>query len=430
MEIKPFQVVHYPLARDVLERVVCPPYDKFTDALLTEFREKDANNFSHAILGESLTDHHFYPNAASTLRGWVQEGVLHREETEKFMVYRQTYESPFSGETMTRTGFYALLALPERDQQEVLPHERTFEEHKADRLRLYREVRGNPEGIFVLFSDPEGTVGSELSGIPMKVTFTDYAGHTNQLGLIDSDDAIKKIRSVVESQKLLIADGHHRFETGQNFRDECRAANPDAIGPQPYDYILVYLAALEDPGLQILPTHRLVKDIQAPEQSDFLKRASDLFEIETIEGAVTPDAISKAALDLNNSESDRETLGFVTKNKLTLLCLRDTEKLRSLLPPEVDACLRDLPVVWLHRVMFDQFLKVREDQGAPDRIGFARTGQDVFDGLNNGYQAAFLLRGTRPGEVKRVAESGVRMPQKSTDFYPKILSGIAAYLYP
>jgi uncharacterized protein (DUF1015 family) len=331
---------------------------------------------------------------------------------------------------MTRSGFYGLLKLPEREENAVLPHERTFSEHKADRLKLYQAVRGTPEGIFVLYSDPEGAVDLLLREAAASVAFEDFHGHQNEICLVRSPETIGAIRKVVEAHKLLIADGHHRFETGQDYRDACRAANPDATGPQPYDYILVYFTAIEDPGLVVLPTHRPVRGVSAGDLEVFLDHACDFFDIEEVEGEVRAEAIGKAALQIDDGYPDRETFGLVSRDRIRFLHLRDREKLKTLLPPTVAPSLRDLPVVWLHGVLMERFLSISQEDGAPDRVAYVRTGEEVYSSLHGGYDVVFLLRGTRPGEVRRAAESGERMPQKSTDFYPKVLSGLAVYLHP
>ncbi len=431
MDIEAFQVIHYPLISDLLQRVVCPPYDKFNNEQIQSFRQQDPHNYVWAILGESLEDHDYYSEAAKTLRSWAEDGTLVQEESPKVLIYRQMYKSPLTGEEKTRTGFYALLKLPEPEDNAVLPHERTFSEHKADRLKLYTEVRGTPEAIFVLYSDAKGELGKLFADVSPGVTFHDFHGHQNEVALVDSPEILEAIKRIVSPQKLLIADGHHRFETGQNFRAQCRAENPDAVGPQPYDYILVYFAALEDPGVEILPTHRMVKGISDAEVEEFLSRAQDFFEIDEAGTEVTGDAIQDKVIEIHQDSSETEFFGFVTRDKIYTLRLRNEEKLQSLLSSDVEPSIRELPVVWLHRIFFDQLLKVTVEEGAPDRIAYVRTGHEIHAGLSRlGYDVAFLLRGTHPDEVKKSAEAGVRMPQKSTDFFPKILSGLAAYLHP
>lgn len=427
MEIRPFRLIHYPFDAGLLSKVVCPPYDKVTDADIESLKARHPTNYVNAIIGDNLHDHGYYEKAAATLRGWVADGTLQQEESEKILVYRQKYVDPLTGDNRTRSGFYALLRLPEREDNAVLPHERTFAEHKADRLRLYHAVKGNPEAIFVLYSDPQGKVRSVLDSAQGLVSFVDFAGQENELGLLDSPEAIQALKEVVEVQKLLIADGHHRFETGQNYRDERRAETGNRTGDEPFEFILVYFAALEDPGLVILPTHRAVKHIPEDQLNELLIHARDFFDVEEHTGTATPVSLSETALQLNRAEKD--TMAVVTRTRTARLALRDREKLRTLLASEVAEPLRDLPVVWLHRVLFDRFLGVGGEEDAPDRIAYVRTGQDVFDCLEGGYDVGFLMRGTRPAEVKLAAEGGHRMPQKSTDFYPKVLSGIAAYLH-
>ncbi len=431
MEIRPFPVIHYPFDPDLLSKVVCPPYDKLSDSLITSFRGLHPRNFVHAIIGGRLADHDYYQSAAATLRGWVREGVLLREEKEQILVCRQSFKCSQSVGEVTRTGFFALLRLPERGEGGVLPHERTFAEHKADRLSLYRAVRGNPEAIFVLYSDPNLAVLKAMNQVETGVTFTDPDGHHIHLALLSDTVVMDTIRGLVEPQNLLIADGHHRFETGQNYRDECRAAHPGLTGPQPWDFILVYFTAIEDPGLVILPTHRLVKGVTPENLESLLSHASDFFDIKQVDGPVSAQRIHEIAANLTEAGQGRETLGLVSRDAIRLLHLCGREKIKTLLPADLTGPLRDLPVVWLHRVVLDRFLGLAQEESAPDRLGYVRTADEVYTGLmEGGFDAAFLLRGTHPEEVKWVAEAGLRMPQKSTDFFPKVPSGITAYLHP
>ncbi len=430
MEIRPFPVIHYPFDPELLSRVICPPYDKLSDTQIVSFRGLHPHNYVRAIIGEQLSDHQYYEHAAATLRGWVREGVLLREKKDQFLVCRQTFLCPQSGSEVTRTGFFALLRLPERGERGVLPHERTFAEHKADRLSLYRAVKGNPEAIFVLYSDPDHQVLESMMTAKTRVTFRDPEGHRIQLGLLEDPSSIAKIQGLVEPQTLLIADGHHRFETGQNYRDECREACPDASGPQPWDFILVYFTAIEDPGLVILPTHRLLRNVSADDFRELLSRCQDFFDITFLEKPVSSANLHEISAGLSMPGSGRETLGLVTRDTIQLLHLRDPEKLKTLLSADLAGPLRDLPVVWLHRILLDHFLGLAQEEGAPDRLGYVRTADEVFMGLSTGaYDVAFLLRGTYPEEVSAVAGMGLRMPQKSTDFFPKVPSGITAYLH-
>lgn len=431
MQINPFQIIHYPFDASLMSRVVCPPYDKLSDELIKACKGLHPHNFVSAIIGETLADHSYYPKAAETLRSWLRTGILEQESSPKLLVYRQAFECPISGKKLTRTGFFALLRLPERDRNDVLPHERTFAEHKADRLQLYRAVRGTPEAIFVLYSDPDQSVLSLLEYPADSVSFQDPQGHTNSLALLDSPPIINSIKERVESQKLLIADGHHRFETGMNFRDECRQAFPDREGPQPWDDILVYFTAMEDPGLAILPTHRIVKAVSDEAFSLFLERCRSVFEVEALPGIVNPDSIASLASSLSSSETHSESFGLVTRQKLYRLRLSDPQLLRKHLPEDIEEPLQDLPVVWLHRVLLDRFLGFESEENAPDRIAYVRTAPEVVQGLTaDGYDLGILLRGTQSREVQKVAQAGLRMPQKSTDFFPKVLSGLAVYLHP
>jgi uncharacterized protein (DUF1015 family) len=439
MEIRPYPSIHYPFDSQLLSKVVCPPYDKVDNEQIKACRASHPHNFIHVIIGGTLEDHAYYESAAKILREWTKTGILVEEKDASFLVYRQTFEvsqlvgdkQPQSSCVITRTGFFALLRLPERDEKTVLPHERTFAEHKADRLQLYRATRGTPEPIFVLYQDSTLSVHRILTSAAPEVTFADLHEHTNQLGFIRDPIQIQQIRDAIETQHLLIADGHHRFETGQNYRDECRQAFPHLTSPQPWDYILVYLTALEDPGLVILPTHRLVKGITSPQVEKLLIHLQDLGQVEQVGQAPTEATLQALASQVEEMSLEQETIGIVTREGLWTCTFQNEGKLKALLPREVTGPLLELPIVWLHRILLDQFLALQQEEGAPERIIYVRTPAEVYQKLMKGdCELAFILRGTRPVEVSRVAEAGYRMPQKSTDFFPKVLSGVTTYLHP
>jgi uncharacterized protein (DUF1015 family) len=430
VEIRPYPIIHYPFEEKLLSQVVCPPYDKVSDEMISSFRATHPHNFIHAILGKTLHDPDYYPEATATIRRWVKEGVLVSESEDQILILRQKFRSPLDGEMCHRAGFFALLRLPERDRQEVLPHERTFADHKADRLKLYQTLQGNPEAIFILYSDPDSVTDSILRSVPAEVTFRDYIENENELCRLQDPEVIAQLRAIVESRHLLIADGHHRFETGMDYRDEMRSRHPEATGPQPYDYILVYFTPMESPGLVILPTHRLVRNLSEQTLARFLEKATPYFEIKSLPLAVNAESIRKLLSAVHHTDSGHDSIGLVTREHRYELVVKDRAALESLLPADMEQCLKGLPVVWLHRILFDQWLSLHQEEGAPQQVEFAQTVVDVSSGLfERGFDAGFLLRGTRPDEVRLVAESGCRMPQKSTDFYPKILSGLTLYLH-
>lgn len=420
-EIFPLRAVRYnPDKIQDLNAVIAPPYDQISESLQDELYGRSPYNFVRLILGKVFpgdSDHHSrYTRAAENLARWLREAVLVEEESPGTWVYEQRFVLR-DGRSYTRTGLVALVKL-EPPGATVLPHEQTFPKPKQDRLNLMRATRANLEHVFFLYDDPERRLEREVfhrsrEGLPF-LSCTDDLGTCHTLWRVAAENETL-VRSFFRDRKLLIADGHHRYETSLTYREERLAEKSKAPPDAPFLFRLGTLVSLQDPGLVILPTHRVLKEL--PQNGFSLEIFSEYFNVEEIRD---PKAL------LSRMEEKRHVFGLVLPNQLCALVLKD-----SFHPgrefPKAPPPLQDLDVFLLHRLVFDRLLRLPEGR-LDEIVSYARWPEEVMGLIRSGsHRAAFLLNPVKPPEVFQVARSGEKMPHKSTDFYPKLWSGLLFY---
>ncbi|MDH3365907.1 MAG: DUF1015 domain-containing protein, partial [Thermoplasmata archaeon] len=259
-KIAPFNAVHYNNLRfgNEVSRFVAPPYDVIDRGLEKRLKE-DRLNITHLTLGNEGDK---YATAAKRLRRWLNDGVLVSDPNKSLYLYEQTYQGA-DGVVRVRTGIVAIVKLEEPSSGVILPHENTIPKHKTDRMALMSAIRGDSEHIFMLFDDPTGDVQRTIDSCRKSAEmlgFIDSGGVHHRIVRIADDATVAKISSLLASQRMLIADGHHRYETALEFRDRMRKGRTPQ-GEEPADFVLATLVSFRDPGLVINPTHRLVKGV-------------------------------------------------------------------------------------------------------------------------------------------------------------------------
>ncbi|MFB3825676.1 MAG: DUF1015 domain-containing protein [Bryobacteraceae bacterium] len=388
--IFPFQPYRYSEKAGPLDRLVTQPYDKISPEMRARYLSLSPYNLVRVILGERFPDdnerENVYTRAARHFDEWIARGVLARDAEPAIYPYFQEFTVPDTGERLVRKGFIALGALEDYSAGIVHRHEQTLSGPKKDRLELLRHTRAHFGQLFMLYPDPEGAIDALLdraaAGAPLAGVTDEYgAGH--RLWRIPGGD---EIRRLMADKKLLIADGHHRYETALAFRDESGA-----------DKVMMTFVNMHSPGLKILATHRLVSGLAEFDPRAFLGRAAGEFDVrEAAASGLGPGAIGAAIGD-----------------RIYLLSHRTGE----------------LDVRVLHQRILAGMLGIGEEavrderhlryiRGLEAAVQAARTGQA---------QIAFLLHPTSIDDVARISFGGGVMPQKSTDFYPKLLSGLAIY---
>lgn len=425
-DITPFRGLRY---RDdiALDDVVTPPYDVIPAAQAAGLRARSPHNAVHVDLpvapGEASHEA-AYARAAATFARWRDDGVLLRDETPSLYLVDQTYTGP-DGRVRSRRGFVARLRLADLTERVVLPHERTHAGPKVDRLHLYRATHADLSQIFLLFPDDDGAVGEALrraaDGADPAATRETRDGDGNRHRIVPlTGAAADRVAAGLGERPLYIADGHHRYETALAYRDERRAA-----GDPSADTLMVYLCSLDDPGLTVFPTHRLVRDVETPPLAELLVRLDPLFEIvgEPVTGL---DGARRALDDLAQHADAVRVFGLYLPRDESCIVVRAREPAttRRLLAAGHSPDAAGLSVTMLHELVLGEVLGM-DPRGAERHIDYAKSVPDALDVLSGGgYDLGAFLNATLVSQVRAIADHGETMPQKSTYFYPKLLTGL------
>jgi uncharacterized protein (DUF1015 family) len=427
-EIAPFTPLRYDLSRLAasggLASVVAPPYDVIDAAQRAELASRHPNNIVKLILPDGDGDTK-YGNAQQLFGAWRDEGVLVRDDEPAFYRYDQTFTPPGGGKARTRSGFLGLVKLVALDKGIVLPHERTLSGPKEDRLKLFRATRTNLSPGFMLYRDPQGELAAPL-GTAKKLTELDTAdGVKHVLSKITDKAALAAIVAGVAKSSLLIADGHHRYETALRYSNEATNAGVDR--PE-HAYFMVFFANGDDPDLVVFPTHRHVHSLPSFDFVAAQKGASELFDVTPLPPGASAEVYTDA---LARSGAERPSLVICAGDgRASLLALKGGADLAGhpILGKRVPA-LRTTDVALLHMGILEPVLGITpEMQAAKSNIWYPQDAAAALADLRaNKGQALFLMNGTPVAQVRAVAEAGEVMPQKSTFFYPKVLTGLAVH---
>ncbi|HVL38225.1 MAG TPA: DUF1015 domain-containing protein [Fimbriimonadaceae bacterium] len=417
--IRPFHGLRYAPAAGPLEDLVAPPYDVLSQQDRDAYARKNPHNIVHLTLPEQHPDDRSkfvkYGRSAAALAQWRRDGVLRPEETATFYRYSQTFALPGTGETFTRVSLIGLIKVEPYDKGVVLPHEQTFPKHKEDRLRILEATRSHLECIFGLFEDPGRTVFDLISGAMgiegAQVTTDDGVEHI--LERIDDPETVASISHALADKKVWIADGHHRYETALAFRQ----ALGDREGLVAEDFMMMALSSMSDPGLVLLPTHRVVSKLEVNEnQIDNVLQAH--FHVRKASNAQLPEEL--ASLGASGSTA----FGVALPSGIGLvLTLEDREKASELIDAEESPGLKSLDVTILHRLIFERVLGIKGLEG----IAYTRDANEAIEAVSQGAAASFLMNPPTVDDMRRIALGGEKMPQKSTYYYPKILSGLVLW---
>jgi uncharacterized protein (DUF1015 family) len=431
-DIRPFRALRYNQQKVTAAQVVTQPYDKITQPMQRRYYAASPFNLVRIILGRSQpgdnTTDNVYTRAASLSRQWREQGILHQDSAPSIYAYSQTFTAP-SGKSFERRGFIALGRVEDYSAKVVFRHEQTLAKPKADRLDLLRATRAHYEQLFLLYED-SGEIDSFLatSNRPM-VDVADEYGVAHRVWQISDPAVIASVRSKMRDQKLVIADGHHRYETALNFRDECRVASSTTNRDAPYEFVMMTFVNLNDPGLLILPTHRVVHSLPSFSADEFQRASREFFEVEETDPAI--DTAKATALLEQHGRVGNALLG-VTANKAFVL--RSPKPAAARFLSGLSQRQQSLDVVQLHKCLLEGVLKLSEESiRNQQNLSYVREAAEAIAavrGKGNGKQAAdiaFLMNPCPVQKMREVALAGEVMPQKSTDFYPKLLSGLTAY---
>jgi len=436
-EIIPFRALHYnPGLVGDLSNVVTQPYDKISPEMQARYYGLSPYNLARIIRrrpggGGADAD---YQGAADDFRDWIGRGVLVSDGQPALYVYHQEYEVPGRpGDRRTRRGFIGLCRLEDYGARIVHRHEETLSGPKADRLELLKATRAHFGQIFLLYSDPEGRIEREL-GTPSAANpwerVEDEYGTVHSVWRLADASSMARIAGMMGEKKLLIADGHHRYETALAYRDRCRGQGGDARA----EYVMATLVRMETDGLTILPTHRVVHGLAGFDWTAFGADAGRFFEVQAVQAAGPASAwVAAFAARLAEAGSERPALGaYAGPGRLALLRLRADADLTGVLATvlaDVPAGQRRLDVVLLHRLILQGALGIDRHAVREERnLRYVRELRAAAELVESGAaDICFFMNATPMEAVRDNAFAGDPLPQKSTDFYPKLLSGLAAY---
>jgi uncharacterized protein (DUF1015 family) len=407
-DVQPLRALHYDLAKvGSLAGVVAPPYDVIDPQQRAELAARSPYNVVRIDLPEGEPDP--YAQAASTLERWQADGAVVRDDEPALWTLTQDYTGP-DGRKLTRHGVFARVRVTDYGPGRIRPHERTHPGPREDRLRLTRATQVNLSPIFSLYDDPSGAAAALLAAAEPFDAVTDDEGTVNRLARVADPHAIAAFRAVLEPAELLIADGHHRYETARVYADEVG-------GEGEHRYVLMCLVALQDEGLTVYPTHRLVRDTTPQTQEALAITLRELFTIEEIDQS-----------DLRPPDDDGPlTMGYIDSffKRAFRLTLKDQAIADQALAGQPEA-YRRLDTAVLEALVLKGPLGLTEDDIAHLRVlAYSRTDDEALQLVLSGeYDAGFFLRSTPVQQVRDVAAAGVNMPPKSTYFFPKVPTGL------
>ncbi|MGH9602934.1 MAG: DUF1015 domain-containing protein [Terriglobales bacterium] len=425
--IAPFRAWRYNGTRVRFADVLTQPYDKITPAMQERYLNASLWNLVRIELGrgqpgDSDSDN-VYARAAACFREWRQQGVLLQDAEPSLYVYAQRFQAPGGGPERERSGIIALGRILDYEANVIFRHEQTHSGPKADRLSLLRATQAHFGQLFMLYSDPERALESRLkpAGEPDTQLLDEY-GVCHRLWKVSDPALIEFARRSLADKKLLIADGHHRYETALAYRNQRRAQSKDLPPDAPSEMVMMTLVNMESDDLVILPTHRVLFGLQDFHTEDLLRGAREWFDVS---GAGALEASQASAL-LAAAGKEGKTMIAVTSGGAFLLRARSEAVDRAL--HGISPRQRKIDVVLLHRLLLERVLGVSEEAvRALRNINYVRESAEAIQRVREGAEVAFLMNPVTIPQLRDVAFAGEVMPQKSTDFYPKLLSGMAIY---
>ncbi len=443
--VYPFRAWRYNPSAVRLNDVLTQPYDKISPAMQQAYYQRSSFNLVRVILGlpelfDAEKGESVYTRSARDFRAWREQGVLIQEKDPCVFGYAQRFQAPGSQEVKERRGFIALGKLYEYAEQVVFRHEQTLSKPKSDRLNLLKATRAHFGQIFMLYSDPAGSVEKILfeGGGPADAEVTDEYGVLNRLWRVKDPATIRLLVSAMEDKKLIIADGHHRYETALNYGREFaveyaahvavdrggkteRSTSHLSEPPFPEAAAMMTFVNMDSEGLVILPTHRVAHSLDGFVPAEFARAAEQFFQLEVLADADAADYVERLRKEAGTA--------FVAVTRGAAWLLRSKPETVQAALGEVPERQRRLDLTQLHSIVLERLLKLDAEKiREQTNIRYLRDAGEAVEQVRRGEaEVAFLTNPVKMEQLREVAFAGEVMPQKSTDFYPKLLSGLAIY---
>ncbi len=427
-EVRPLRGIRYVSERvGDIAQVVTPPYDVISKEAQVAYYARNPYNVIRLELGQELPNDNtlntVYTRAAATLSEWRLQNVLREDATPGYYLYQQVFMH--EGQKYTRTSLMARVRLEPWSERVVLPHEHTLAKAKDDRLKLLRACATNFSPILSLYDDPHGRIRGLLSSYADKaeVRITDEAGEQHRLRLITDAQQIALIRNFFAEHQLYIADGHHRYETALAYRQEVLEQRKELHPEDAANFVLMALVDVDDPGMLVLPTHRMLYGLSQDALNKLTsQQLAQYFTVQPLESTETSESIVQR---MAQAGQEQPALVVGTASQMLLLVLNESGRQHMRASGHSEAW-NNLDVAVAQRLVMEGILELStEDMAAGTHVRYIRDPQQALQAVRTGEaQAAVLLNATRVRQIRDVAQADDRMPQKSTYFYPKLVTGL------
>ena len=430
--ILPFKGLRYnPEKIKDISKVITPPYDVISKKERDDYYQLHPDNIIRLILSKELPgddqSNNKYTRSAESFDTWRKEEILKEEAEPAIYIYAQ--EFTLSGKKYIRRGFISLVKLEDFQTGEIYPHEHTLAKPKEDRMNLMKACDANLSQVFTFFEDEDATISSFLhkvsEGDP-NIDFTDIYGVKNSLWAIKDKAVIEALITQMKDRALFIADGHHRYETALFYRDLVNGTKKEqnSNGDSPADYIMMMCVSMEDPGLVILPTHRLARNVKDLDPEKIKSSLNEVFDISDMGSDCDADMLTQKLSEDSHKHKIAMYIGEDDK-KFYILTLRDENLLDQILTGEYVEW-KSIDTGILHGVIFDRALGIQaKNISKSENVKYNQGVEDSVTRVNEGeYQIAFFLNPTKIGQIKEIATKRHKMPPKATYFYPKLMTGM------
>ncbi len=431
VKVNPFKGITYNNKKiENLDLVMSPPYDIISEEMQEKLYQKHDNNYVRLILGKQFPDddeeNNRYTRAKELYDKWLKENILTQSDKPAIFPYKISYK--LDGEDKTMNGFFVLLRI-DPDYKLVKAHERTLSKPKADRLNLMRACHSNLEPIQLLYIDEKDEIRKKMDGSLNKklVDVEGYDGFEHKLWKIEDDEIISSVQDYLDEKILFIADGHHRYQTAINYSDEIREKTGNTDPNASFNYRMVILVNMFDEGLAILPTHRLIKKSDIDIEK-LIKDAEEYFDVEVKQIDLSNKNYENLSEKIKNDieTDDEHKFAILSENKYYVLSLKDESSMDEF-SGDRSKVWRTLDVSILHKILLEHFMGINEDN-LEDHVKYTREDEEAVSFVAEGkFDYSVIMNATKIDELKAVADEGEHMPQKSTYFLPKMLSGLVAY---
>jgi len=439
-EILPFKGVHFTSKAGNIQDLITQPYDKITPEMQENYYNKSENNSVRFVLGKDLPGDNDkdnkYTRANEFFQKFLKEGILEQDDESTIYAYDQDYVHPEKGVVVTRKCFIGAVKLHEYSENVVYPHEETLKGPKADRLNLTRSMEGNTGLVLMFYRDNEFNIQKILEEQTKSEPLFDAVDHYkthHKIWKITDKNVILKIQNVMDKKNLIVCDGHHRYETALNYRNEMRKKNPNYTGKEAWNYRMIALANMADPALYVFPTHRVIRNVSNFDAKKLHASLSEKFDIEVIESKCCPGTTVVELAGKMKKTADKHSLGLYVNGdeKMYLLTLKN-DSVAEKIPGNKSMDWKLLDVNILHGLILEPMLGIGEKElSAQSNVDYIRRFDEASEMVTSGKnQCVFLMNPTLTHHVEAVTKHNETMPQKSTDYFPKVQSGLVIQYHP